>query len=75
MKTIVQLIFKIFFFDFETLIPINNLKFNFNQYLDFCFDHNKIVSNSFSLQSQKRSIVRLKILLKPKLTKIQSFLL
>ena len=64
-----------FFFDFETLIPINNLKFNFNQYLDFCFDHNKIVSNSFSLQSQKQSIVCLKILLKPKLTKIQSFLL
>ena len=64
-----------FFFDFETLIPINNLKFNFNQFLDFCFDHNKIVSNSCSLKSQKRSIVRLKILLKPKLTKIQSFLL
>ena len=64
-----------FYFDFETLIPINNLKFNFNQYLDFCFDHNKIVSNSCSLQIQKQSTVRLKIIVKPQLSKIQSFLL
>ena len=64
-----------FFFDFETLISINNLKFNFNKYLDFCFDRNKIVSNSFFLHSQKRSSIRLKILVKPQLSKIQSFLL
>ena len=64
-----------FFFNFETLIPINNLKFNFNQYLDFSIVQNKIVSNLCSLQIQKRSIVHLKTFIKPQLSKIQSFLL
>jgi len=64
-----------FFFDFETLISINNLKFNFKQYLYFSIIQNKIVSNLCSVQSQKRSIVHLKIFVKPQLSKIQSFLL
>ena len=64
-----------FFFDFETLISINNLKFNFKQYLYFSIIQNKIVSNLCYIQSQKRSIVHLKIFVKPQLSKIQSFLL
>jgi len=64
-----------FFFDFETLISINNLKFNFKQYLYLSIIQNKIVSNLCSVQSQNRSIVHLKIFVKPQLSKIQSFLL